>query len=101
MDAGSGAGFLVQNPYVPVCLMTEVVAGTSYEHTLDLFREFRDRVLLVRFGRGGSIAAGVYYCLSGVLAPHVREHSFLRRILLPFYGLFYRCFLFLRHKGFF
>jgi len=81
--------------------MTEVVVGSSYERTLDVFRRFRDNVLLSRLGRAGSIATEVYYKLGGVLVPYVRRHSFLRRILLLLYGLLYKAVIALRREGLF
>lgn len=90
MDAGRLSDLLVQQPYTPVCLMTEIVCGTSLEGSLDFFRRLRDEVLLGRLGLLGKFSVGLYYRSSRVLAPIARKTPSLRRILLGPYRLLYR-----------
>ncbi|MFH1789037.1 MAG: hypothetical protein ABH834_06625 [Candidatus Altiarchaeota archaeon] len=101
VDLGAAKEVLVQNPYNPVCLMTEIVAGTQYEQTLDLFRRFRDNVLIGKAGSAGFLMSKAYYDSGTFLAPCVRGSGFARRILLDVYRILYRVFSLLRRKGFF
>lgn len=101
IDASSAKEILAQNPYNPVCLMTEIVAGTQYEQTLDLFRRFRDDFLVGKAGSTGSFMLDFYYDYSRILAPYVRKSGITRRISLSPYRIIYKLFSFLGRKGFF
>ena len=100
-DLESVKEVLAQNPYTPVCLMTEIVAGTAYEKTLDTFRDFRDKAMKEKGGEIGVKASEYYYQFSTVTAPLVRAHPQTKKILLPLYSTLYKITLELKKRGLF
>lgn len=71
----------VQQPYIPVCLMTSITAGTSYYRELDYFRGFRDQVLLEK-GILGRMTVKAYYHGSRLLCGLCERFPPLKTILL-------------------
>lgn len=101
LELDSVSDILAQQPYVPVCLMTEIVCGTSYESSLDLFRRFRDNMMKDRGGRAGSLTVDFYYKAGRVVAPYVRAHPRVAGMLLKPYILLHRTFAFIQRRGLF
>lgn len=72
------------DPYNPTCLIATITYGSPFYKRIGLFRKFRDRTLLKRFGKCGKFLARLYYRL-GVLTPLVQippVKKFLLYILL-------------------
>mgnify|MGYP006302499385 CR=1 FL=1 len=84
--------FGLQQPYIPVCLMTSITAGTVYHNELDMFRRFRDEYLLEKGFVGESLVKS-YYWFSGLVCGFVEKHPLAGNLLLriwfkPLTGLF-------------
>ncbi|MFH1402909.1 MAG: hypothetical protein ABIH11_01405 [Candidatus Altiarchaeota archaeon] len=74
--------FELQQPYIPVCLMTAAVMGTEYYYHLHTIRSFRDRVMLGRMGVAGGLLADVYYSLSELSSDFVHTNRFVKKLVL-------------------
>jgi len=72
----------LQQPYIPVCLMTAAVTGTEYYYHLYHIRRFREKVLFGRMGATGHALSDLYYGISAAASKAVYSNGWLKKLVL-------------------
>lgn len=73
----------VPAPYLPFCLITIITYKTPYQDKIDIFRKFRDKILLGKMGYMGKVIVKAYYKLSSKLLKIAKVKLF-QKILIFF-----------------